>query len=206
VIFADGFESGDFSSWTAIVDGENDLSVSSSAALVGANGLAALIDNRTAMYLRDDTPLNETRYRARFYFDPNSLTMGQGNTHRILAARNANTDVIRVELRFAGGTYQIRAGLRTDGGSYVFTTWYAISDAPHVIEFDWQAATDSGANNGYLSLWLDNVLNQTHNGIDNDTLRIEEVRLGPLSNIDSATSGTEFFDDFVSQRTNPIGP
>jgi hypothetical protein len=85
-------------------------------------------------------------------------------------------------------------------------SWFTISDGPHPIEIDWQAAASAGANNGYLSLWIDNALNQTRGSLDNDTLRVEEVRLGPLQGIDSATSGTEIFDDFVSRRTTPIGP
>ncbi len=46
------------------------------AALVGSYGLSATIVNTTSMYVRDDTPAGEARYRARFYFDPNSITTG----------------------------------------------------------------------------------------------------------------------------------
>lgn len=187
------------------MDQENDLAVTSGSAMVGNNGLAALIDNRTAMYLRDDSPLSEPRYRVRFYFDPNSISMGV-RSHRILAARNSSAEVIRLDFRYNGGNYQVQAGVRTDSGSYLTTSWYPISDAPHVIEFDWQAASTIGANNGYFSLWIDTLLQETKSGLDNDTLRVEEVQLGPLSGLDNGTSGTELFDDFVSRRTNPIGP
>lgn len=206
LIFSDGFESGDFSGWTAVVDQENDLAVTANAALVGNNGLAALIDNRMPMYLRDDSPMNEARYRARFYFDPNSINMGANKAHRILLGRSINADVIRLDFRYWGGFYQIQASTRTDAGSYVATSWFTISDAAHAIEFDWKAATNVGANDGYFSLWIDTVLQETNSGIDNDTHRIEEVRLGPLAGVDNVTSGTELFDDFVSRRTNPIGP
>ncbi|MCB9423086.1 MAG: S8 family serine peptidase [Ardenticatenaceae bacterium] len=205
LIFSNGFETGDFSGWTAVVDTENDLAVTSGAAMVGSKGLAALIDNKTAMYLRDDSPVSEPRYRARFYFDPDSIQMRSGDTHRILAARSSSAEIIYLDFRYSSGAYQVQAGIRTDAGKYVTTTWYTISDAPHAIEFDWQAATSAGANNGYLSLWIDNVLRQTKSGIDNDTTRIEELWLGPLSGIDSTTLGTELFDDFVSKRINPIG-
>jgi hypothetical protein len=206
LIFSDGFESGDFSAWTAVVDQENDLAVTANAALVGSNGLAALIDNRRAMYLRDDSPMNEARYRVGFYFDPNSIDMGTNKAHRILLARSSNADVIRLDFRYWGGVYQVQASTRTDAGSYVATSWFTISDAPHAIEFDWQAATSAGANDGSFSLWIDAILQETNSGIDNDTHRIEEVRLGPLAGVDNVTSGTELFDDFVSRRTNPIGP
>ena len=210
LIFADGFESGSFSAWSAEVDSEGDLNVTTSAALVGTRGMAALIDNTTAMYVRDNTPVNEPRYRARFYFDPNSITMANGNTHRIMVARNTSADVIRIEFRRNAGVYQVRASVRNDGSGYANTAWFTIADAPHRIEIDWKAATSAGANNGYLSLWIDNSNgaspNTTLSGVDNDTLRVEDVRLGPLQGIDAGTSGTEFFDEFVSRRTTFIGP
>ena len=97
VIFADGFESGNFSAWSAVVDAESDLSVSPGAALVGSSGMAALIDNTTGMYVQDDTPASEASYRARFYFDPNSITMADGNLHFIFTARNTTLDVVRID-------------------------------------------------------------------------------------------------------------
>lgn len=188
------------------MDKEHDLSVTAAAALLGSKGLEALIDNKTAMYLRDDSPSGEARYRVRFYFDPNSISMGSGNAHRILAARNNSAEIIRLDFRYSGGAYQVQAGIRTDAGKYVTTSWFTLSDAPHAIEFDWQAATDANVHNGYLSLWIDTVLKQTKSGLDNDTLRIEQVYLGLLSGLDSGTLGSELFDGFVSQRTNSVGP
>lgn len=88
VIFQDGFESGSSSAWTE-VDGEGDLNVTAAAALNGTFGLAALIDNTTVMYVLDNSPTNEARYRARFYFDPNAITMTMGDLHNIMVALNA---------------------------------------------------------------------------------------------------------------------
>jgi hypothetical protein len=210
LIFQDGFESGNFSAWSAEVDTEGDLNVSAAAALVGAQGMAALIDNTTAMYVIDNTPANESRYRARFYFDPNSLTMANGKAHYIMAARNATTEVVRLEMRRNSGNYQIRANVRGDGGGYTNTGWFTITDAPHSIEIDWMASTGPGANNGSLRLWIDNSNSAsptaTVSGVDNDTRRVESARLGPQAGIDSGTSGTEFFDAFVSRKTTFIGP
>jgi hypothetical protein len=43
-------------------------------------------------------------------------------------------------------------------------------------------------------------------GIDNDTKRVEMVRLGAVTGIDSGTRGTYYFDTFESHRTGYIGP
>ena len=39
----------------------------------GTYGVQALINGTSARYVQDTTPNAEPRYRARFYFDPNSL-------------------------------------------------------------------------------------------------------------------------------------
>lgn len=206
-IFSDGFESGGFSAWSSKVDTEADLSVTAGAALVGSYGMRALIDNTTNMYLVDETPLNEPRYRARFYFDPNSITMASGDSHRIMVARASSAELARVLFRRTNALgYAVMVSVRGDNGTYVSSSWYPITDAPHRIEIDWRAATAAGANNGSLALYLDGVLKTTIAGVDNDTHRVQRAWLGPYAGIDAGTSGTELFDDFVSQRTTFIGP
>jgi uncharacterized repeat protein (TIGR01451 family) len=218
LIFEDGFESGNTSAWSAEQDGEGDLNVTAAAALNGAFGLAALIDNdnadtnTTAMYVRDDSPTNVARYRARFYFDPNGITMAGGDLHVFMTVLNAaGVTVARLEFqRSTGGSYQVRAGLRNDGDTFTNTGFFTISDAPHRIEIDWQAATSAGANNGSLRLWIDGTSEAapaaTLSGVDNDTRRAEQARLGPQASIDPETLGTYYFDAFVSRRTTFIGP
>ncbi len=39
-------------------------------------------------------------------------------------------------------------------------------------------------NNGSISLWIDGVSKETVSGIDNDTLRVDEVRLGAAGTVD----------------------
>jgi len=206
VIFADGFESGSLSAWSASVTGGGDLSAAAGAALVGTNGLQAVINDTTSLYVRDDTPNAETRYRARFYFDPNGIVMTSGDGHTILEAYQGITAVVHVQFRSSAGGYQVRARIRTDATTFLSTAWYTISDASHFIELDWLAATGVGANNGSLTLWMDGVQMQIVSGVDNDTRRVDEVRLGPLSGIDAGTSGAEFFDAFESRRSTYIGP
>lgn len=207
LIFEDGFESGNFSAWSARIDSQSDLSVSPIAAMEGSYGMAALIDDTTAMYVRDDSPSNEARYRARFSFDPNGIAMASGNRHRIMAATNGVSELARVDVRWTSTDgYQLLASVRDDAGVYASTAWTPITDAPHAIEIDWRAASAPGANDGSLSLYVDGTLVQTLGGIDNDTHRVQQARLGPQRGIDAGTSGTELFDRFVSRRASPIGP
>jgi hypothetical protein len=207
LIFADGFESGDLFAWTSSTTDLGDLGVSGAATLVGSKGLQALIDDNTAIYVTDDTPTAEPRYRARFYFDPNSIPMASGDTHDIFYGYSGtSTDVLRVRFRFRNGNYQLRAALRNDRSTWTNTGWYTISDAPRAIELDWQAATAAGANNGGLTLWIGGVQQANLTGVDNDTRRIDRVGLGAVTGIDTGTRGTYYFDAFESRRQTYIGP
>lgn len=203
VIFSDGFESGSFSAWSSKVDAENDLSVTTAAALQGSYGMAALIDNTTLMYIQDNTPVAEKAYNARFYFNPNSVTFLTASSNRIFVARNNTVDILRLDMRIAGGVYQLRASVRLDSGAYSNTIYYNMTNAPQAIELAWKASSAPGANNGVLELYIDGVLKQTLTGLDNDTLAIELARLGMLA---GNLSGTEYFDAFVSTRGTYIGP
>ena len=208
LIFADGFESGNLAAWSSSVPDGGDLSVSPSAALVGAQGLQAVIDDNNALVVVDESPALETRYRARFYFDPNSIPMAIGDAHLLLmgSSSNGTVQVLQLELRFQATGYEVRALLFSDTKVWISTSWFPLSDAPHALELDWRASTAAGANNGGLTFWIDGVQQGDLTGVDNDTRRIDQVRLGPVSGVDNGTRGTYFFDAFESRRSTFIGP
>lgn len=207
-IFASSFESGYLTEWSGSSNGGGDLSVNTAAALVGAYGMQVVINDATTMYVNDDTPFAEPRYRARFYFDPNSITMANGDAHIILRGYSGTSSVVvRVEIGgVSAGVYQVRAAIMNDGGTWTNTNWVTLTDTRHAIEFDWRAATGAGANNGGLTLWVDGAQKADLTGIDNDTWRIDRVRLGALADIDPGTVGWYYLDAFESRRGTYIGP
>jgi hypothetical protein len=184
------------------------LSVSPSAALVGSNGLQSVIAGTTAMYVQDDSPNAEARYRARFYFDPNSLVMADGDYQYILVgfANSTNTAVLRVAFKNTAGGYQLQARILNDSAVWQSTPYISISDALHTIEVDWAAASAVGANDGSLTFWIDGIQQGSLVGIDDDSYRMERVRLGLVYISATGTSGTYFFDAFESRRQTYIGP
>jgi len=205
-IFADGFESGDLSGWTTSV-GDGDLNVTAGAALSGTYGLAITIDNKSANYVLDDSPAGEDRYRARFYFDPNDLTMGAGDSHVIFVGLQEGVGTLfKYILAPLGSDYQLRVGMRNDAGRFHYSSWHVLTDEPHTLEIDWLAATGVDLNDGYLTLYIDGALAQTISGLDTDTLRVDESRLGAHAGIDATTNGTYYFDAFASRRLSEIGP
>jgi len=207
-IFADGFESGSFSAWSSSTIDVSSLSISLTAALNGSHGLQAVIDDNNPIFVTDDTPGAESRYRARFYFDPNSIVMADRDAFYLFTgySNGTSTGVVRVELRFNKGNYQLRAQIRNDGGGWASSNWTNIGDAPHFVELDWQAATFAGANNGNLTFWIDGIQNASLAGIDNDTRSIIQVQLGAVADLDSGTRGIFYFDAFESRRVSYIGP
>ena len=208
LIFRDGFESGNLSIWTTSFTDGGDLSVSSSAALVGSYSLRAVIDDNNAIYVTDDSPNAETRYRARFYFDPNTITMSSSNDYHIFYGYSGtSTPVLRITIHHSGTSYQLQAALRNDSSNWTNSAWVNISDAPHYIELDWRASTASGANNGSLTFWIDGGNPRANlTGVDNDTRRIDRIRLGAVSGINTSTRGTTYFDAFESREQTYIGP
>jgi hypothetical protein len=206
-IFNDGFESGNLSAWSLSVTDSGDLSVTAGPYLTASTyGLQAVINDATPLYVGDDTPVAEPRYRARFYFDPNSVTMANNDNFSIFyGLQGTATSILQIQLRRFSGTYQLRTAAINDGGAWVYSGWTTISDAPHIVEIDWQAASAAGANNGTLSLWVDEAAQTPLSAIDNDTRRVDRIRLGAVAGMDAGTSGTVYFDAFRSGRVNYIG-
>lgn len=142
----------------------------------------------------------------RFYFDPNGITMANNDMFTLMYGFSGSTSILRVDFRFNSGAYQLMARALDDGSTWSATPWLTISDAPHIVELDWQASTAIGANNGTLSFWIDGVALSLVTGIDNDTRRIDTIRLGAVTGLDAGTIGTVYFDAFDSRRQNYIGP
>jgi len=173
-----------------------------SAAVEGGYGLAALIDDTSAIDGVDTSPANETHYRARFYLDPNSMAMEEWDRFELLLDSNWS---FNVNMGDDDGVYILAASVIDDSDSGFDTADYEISDAWHAVEIEWAAASGPGADDGYLKLWIDGVLKETLSGLDTDEERISEVQLGVPADLDSGDSGTFYIDAFESRRSNYIG-
>jgi hypothetical protein len=178
---------------------------------VGSYGMKAILDDNVSIYVTDWSPFDETRYRGRFYFDPNTITVANNNAHYLLFVLNRdNVVVARLELRRYNNTYQVRSGVVNDGSTWSNSAWFTITDAPlrrapHKLEIDWRASSAPGANNGGITFWVDDVQRGNFTNIDNDTRKVDYVQWGAVSGVDSGTRGTYYFDDFVARRESYIG-
>ena len=217
-LFNADFETANLSQWTSNVNDGGNLSASDFADYWGLQGLSALVNDNNAIYVQNDMPDGsdvdtlpdpQTQYRARFYVNPNSLTMATNDVLDLFTGRNAaGSDVVRIQLQKTATSYQIRSGLLNDAGTWTDTSWYNVPNAWSAVEIQYQAF----ANSGSLTLWLDDpstssgqaVQKQSLTFIDNDTRTVTEVRLG-AQGIETGTRGTVYFDDFESRRFSYIG-
>jgi hypothetical protein len=173
--------------------------VTAGAKQAGTYGMQAAISGGKSSYAMDNSPANESSYRARFYFHPNNVTIST-TAQDIFVGVNASSQVaFRVQLRRSSGNYQISATVTRSGGS-TSTSWYTISNAYHAIEISWQAATSAS-----FSLYVDGTLKTTLTKLNTSNYKVESVYLGPSAGL-SGVQGTEYFDSFVARRSAYIGP
>ena len=201
LIFKDGFESGNLSAWTASSTNGGNLSVSANAALSGIYGLQATFTNTTTMFVRDDSPNAEPRYRARFSFDPNSMTMASGDNVTLLQGLDPSGQVVlAVQFNRSSTNYQLRARAYDSSlANYVNIPYVNITDAVHTVEVDW-------GNDGHLTFWIDGVQQGSLTNVNNSIYSVDRVRLGaPFLSL-SATSGSFYIDNFESRKQTYIGP
>ena len=209
LIFRDGLETGTLAAWSSSAN-DGDLTVSAAAALHGTQGLAALVDDTAGLFVQDDRPDAESRYRARFWLDPNGFDPGTAQGHlrtRVAIAfqENPSRRVSTVVLRRAAGQYALMARVRRDDGTLHDTAWVNVSDAPHAVEVSWRRAGAAGTDDGTFQMWVDGALVADVAGLDTDGRRVDFVRLGAMS-VKGGAAGTLYFDKFESRRRSYIAP
>ena len=210
-VFLDGFESNTIGNWSAssLTDGGN-LSVQAGAAMRSSTrGLQAFVNDTNPLYVQDDHPTSQSRYRARFYLNPGTFDPGEVNNSfraRIfLGFANPSRRVLAVVLKRQGGAYSLMMRVRKDDNTQMDTGFIPITNATHSIEFDWTRSTGPGSNNGALRWWIDDIERTAVSNVDNDTAAVDFARMGAM-NIKVGASGVLYFDEFESRTTTAVGP
>jgi hypothetical protein len=213
VILSDGFETGDLSGWTSASTGGGDLFVTNGAAIgSGSYGLEAFVDDTEPLFVRDDSPVNESRYRARFYFSTDDFDPGEALAHRRVRLFVAFDEtpsprrLMAIVLRRLNGQYAIRGRARLDDNSQADSPWVAVAAGPtYMVELDWQRASGPTANDARFEMRLNEGPPVVLSGLDASTGSVDYVRLGPQG-VKAGASGTLRFDRFGSRRSSYIGP
>jgi hypothetical protein len=208
-IFEDGFESADLTRWSSASTDGLDLSVSGAGAMAGTTaGLQAFVNDTNALFVQDDSPDAENRYRARFYFDTNGFDPGEAQSHfrtRIFIAFDpTGLRLITLVLKRQGGAYSVEGRVRLDDGTRADTGFFPITDGAHFFELDWIRASGPGASDGFFTLRIDNTPVSGLTFLNNDASPVDFVRMGALG-IKTGAAGTLYYDQFESRRQVLIG-
>lgn len=196
-IFSDGFESGNLSAW----DSSLLLTASSvkrtPVALTATYGLE-VSGGLLPRYVVTNSPLGEASYHASFEFNPNTLNT-RGQAIDVFTANSGTQVVFQVQYqRTTTGASQLRlvaTSLNAAGRTTTSATaWQTISIAKHTVRVDWSAAT-----NATVSFTVDAGPARTVR-LDTSRLLIDSARLGQVSLGPLLSSGSAYFDTFVSTR------
>lgn len=207
VSFTDGFESGDFSSWTRYNDGGGWLYPCGQAGVNGDWGACVERgDNDRRKQLIDETPLDKTTFNVRFNFDPNGISMAEAERFRFVQTKLLAIRPYYLVLRYLDGQYWMQLAVRTDSDTYIKTNWFAVADNQHTIEINWTASTGPGADDGRARLYMDGVLLDQLSEIDNDTMYVDTFKIGFTSRLEGKTiSGIFYLDDVATSDSGYIG-
>ena len=213
VIFSDDFET-EPPGWDARVVRTAFLRAGNSAPIFGANSLEVETSESIEGpwppwgYVKDQLTQSASRYRARFYFSPELLTMVDGSAHIIFSANMGETPVLTIQL-YSGPnkTFMVRIRASQDGaGPVINGVFRAISSGSATeLEIDWSGSTTASANDGFAKLWVNGQLVDAVGHLDAYTLRVDNARLGLVTGWDQGTWGTQIFDAFESRTGTYIG-
>lgn len=211
--------------WSAIQN-DGSLTVSAAAALNGtAYGLAADMNDLSTIWVQDDSPTQEPRYRSRFYLNTNSFDTGfaSGINRTILfiaVDQNPTPEPGLPTRRLFLESIRYRPDeIGTFGTAYGVVFWvfdpsianyqnfgvFRFSPGTHYIETDWRAATTPGGTDGSFQVWVDGVSQGTLTGLPTYGYGGDFCRLGIIQPL-AATSTTVYLDEFESRRQTYVGP
>ncbi|MEO6145342.1 MAG: multicopper oxidase domain-containing protein [Dermatophilaceae bacterium] len=194
-IFSDGFDGGSLAAWSAGIGLVSATAAAGIGTPSGTTGLQVTLPGGAAnqlSYVTDNTPTAEPTYHASFAFNANSLVTT--SVLNLFEARTATAAVFTVQFRRNGTNNQIRTVMSRSGAGALNSTWFNLPAGTHTIQTDW-----AGATAGSLRLVLDGTVRSTLTG-NTSTLRVETARLGLTAGLTTATTGTAYFDSFVSTR------
>jgi hypothetical protein len=208
---------GTTNAWDVVLDSGNDLVVNGTAAMGGTNcglkvGLAGVNGVAGKRYVQDSTPGRETSYRSRFYFDPNNVGIAPDGSERLKFANQQqfsggpNVGVAQMKLQGtqSGSGYVIKAWARKNASGDKVRATLPIVNGPNVIEIQ----LTIGSGNGIYRIWVNND-NENSPDFERTNLNnaayfgVDQARLGYLGG-NYAPTGSLFFDEFVSVRSNFI--
>lgn len=147
-------------------------------------------------YVQDDTPSAEPTLGAEFWLRLDDLALADTKEIGIFAGYSHGGALeFGLILQRSGSDNLLYPRLHLDNGSYVDGASFPISNGWHELSLRWEAAV-LPTENGFIDVYLDDALETTLEALDNHDPRIDRIRLGIVSGIDTTASGFLDFDLF----------
>ena len=214
-------DNSNLSAWSSVTNNSNKLNVTAGSAMGGtACGLEVEVipqtgGQSTRHFVQDSSPNNESRYRAAFCVDPNTVGMPSTGPNRRVKIHQAQCagglcasgDVMQFKLQHNGSNYQLDLWVRDKNDP----TWrnrhfVDIADGPNRIEYDLDL------NAGSLKVWVNATSESDPRAVELTGLDIADwpvitrARLGSMDRSTRVTTGdTYYLDEFESRRQTFIG-
>lgn len=194
---------------TAMAD--NSVYVDASAAMNGTNyGLVLNLDGTTTnTFVEDQTPADETVYRASFWFDPNTLSMSNTDKFVVFLARTSTfKNILRLQFNYLNGNYRVRLQVLKNNESWADcrlngdtgTRFITITDDPTWITIE----SVFGNNTVSVARVTANGVTHYKDGYQSANWSVDRIRMGgprmPQAQGGPFT-GMVYFDEFESFRT-----
>lgn len=219
-------DNSNLSAWSSSQSPAGKMNVTAAAAMGGTScglELEVLIQNggqASRHFVQDTSPSAETRYRAAFCVDPNSLPMATSGPNRRIKVHQAqcsggacaNSDIVQFKVEsVTPGQYRLDMFVREDNGGTPAQNksrhFVNIPDAPTRVEYD----VDLTA--GTFKLWINATAESDPRaveltGLNTSTLwpTVTRARLGSMDKSNNAGVGSSFYlDEFESRRQTFIG-
>ena len=199
----------------------NTLNVNGTAAANGTNyGLEVIFDGSGSIAkVVDNTPVDETTYRAEFWFHPNSCPMGgtgaTGHYFSLMRATDQQTFRSSFQLLLTNkfNLYRLsgRAGTNSAGVFKITSRINLDPTAWHKIRVELTNSPTAGVPGGDLVITMvegpqagQSVSSSAFHGvgINNSLITADDLHMGAVGNVDATiTGGSMYFDEFESYRT-----
>ena len=213
--FTIDFEEEDLSDFNS-TDGGADLEANANAAMVGSFGMEVTLNDTSTHFGQKFFTINTNDIRYRFYWNPTSATLTDGDDGGIDGVRcdgtwAGETEHTRIDYKYSiANGVQIRAVFQDDESAALYTDWTDVSDDEHYIEVLCSRESSDGAGDGVGKVWLDGV--ETGGSISNlgnfgMFQTIDEYRIGISWGQDVGTTGSWYIDDIIFRDDDTeIGP
>ena len=190
---------------------QNTVYADATAAMNGTNyGLVLDLDGSTSnAFVEDQSPADETVYRATFWFDPNDMSMANADKFVVFVARtSAFVNVLRLQFNYNSGNYRVRLQVLKNNsvwadcrlGGDTGLRFMTIGNEPTQITVETVFAAAATAYAGVTA----NGVTHYKDGYQSANWAVDRIRMGgprmPQAQ-GGPWNGMVYFDEFESYRT-----